>query len=130
MPSKGGSKSQSPGTAAQGTSSGPDDAAGSPIGAAEPRFPLFYRSLTPIDAARHGGKSLKRRLGFDFARSSHAVLLNGSEFEAAARYYPIVFTPSPAAAALSVVRRALLSDRVHAVARSGRALGGRRAARP
>jgi hypothetical protein len=66
-------------------------------------LPLFYRSLTPIDAARHGGKSLRRRIGFDFARSSHAVLLNGSEFEAAARFYPIVFTPSPAAAALAVV---------------------------
>ena len=104
MSPKGGSKSQSAGATAQGSSSRPGDATGSPIAAAaEPRFPLFYRSLTPIDPARHGGKSLRRQLGFDFARQSHAVLLNGSEFEAAARYYPIVFTPSPAAAALSVV---------------------------
>jgi len=90
MPAKGGSKTQS----ADGVAAAP---------APDPRFPLFYRSLTQLDPARHAGKSLKRRLGFDFARSSHAVLLNGSEFEVAARYYPIVFTPSPAAAALSVM---------------------------
>ena len=98
MPPKGGSKTQS-------SPSGPSGAAGSDpaLGAPEPRLPLFYRSLTAIDAARHAGKSLKRRIGFDFARASHAVLLNGSEFEAAARHYPIVFTPSPASAALAVV---------------------------
>jgi hypothetical protein len=106
MPPERGSKGQSAGSeaAAQGLSASTPEAGGTPGPAApDPRFPMFYRSLTPIDAARHAGKSLKRRLGFDFARSSHAVLLNGSEFEVAARYYPIVFTPSPAAAALSVV---------------------------
>ncbi|HKF71555.1 MAG TPA: SapC family protein [Stellaceae bacterium] len=105
MAPKGGSTSPSAGdgTAPVGpASSGPStEASGAPP--ADPRFPLFYRSLTPIDAARHASKSLKRRIGFDFARSSHAVLLNGSEFEAAARHYPIVFTPAPAAAALVVM---------------------------
>jgi hypothetical protein len=96
MPTKGGSKAQSTDAVAV---SAPASTGSAP----DPRFPLFYRSLTPIDPARHAGKSLKQRLGFDFARSSHAVLLNGSEFEAAARQYPIVFTPSPGAAALSVV---------------------------
>jgi SapC protein len=105
MPPNGGSKevsSESGGTT--GSSSGAMAGADAPAPSSpDPRFPLFYRSLTPIDAARHAGKSLKRRLGFDFARSSHAVLLNGSEFEAAARFYPIVFTPAPASAALAVV---------------------------
>lgn len=101
MPPRGGSKSQSASSGAATSTAEMQIPPASP--APDPRFPLFYRSLTPIDAARHAGKSLKRRLGFDFARTSHAVLLNGSEFEAAARDYPIVFTPSPAAAALSVV---------------------------
>src|SRR5262249_37939208 len=70
---------------------------------AEPRFPVFYRSLTPVDPSRHAGKSLRQRIGYGFARGSHAVLLNGSEFEAAARHYPIVFTPAPQAAALCIL---------------------------
>lgn len=105
MPSKGGSKSQGNGKSAASalaSTEAPDAGAGAPP-PPDARFPLFYRSLTPIDAARHSGKSLKHRIGYDFARTSHAVLLNGSEFEAAARFYPIVFTPSPAAAALAVV---------------------------
>lgn len=111
MPPKGGSKKESSGgggsstAASAGSPSEATAGGGAPAAPAapDPRFPLFYRSLTPIDAARHGGQSLKRRLGFDFARSSHAVLLNGSEFEVAARFYPIVFTPAPASAALAVV---------------------------
>ena len=128
MPPKGGSKSESGGSGA-GSSTAPASgsakaaetaaapqpstapAAAPPAPAParptppaqDPRFPIFYRSLTPIDGARHGGKSLRQRIGFDFARGSHAVLLNGTEFEAAARHYPIVFTPSPQAAALVVL---------------------------
>src|SRR5689334_1790416 len=100
MPPRGGSKSQSAGagTAASAPASrapaGEASAAtNAPTAEQQPapeaRFPLFYRSLTPLDVARHGGKSLKRRIGYDFARSSHAVLLNGSEFEAASPFYPI-----------------------------------------
>lgn len=100
---RGGSKTQSSGS---GTSAATPASTGSPAGGAgapDPRFPLFYRGLTPLDAARHTGKSLKQRIGFDFARAGHAVLLNGNEFEVAARFYPIVFTPAPASAALAVV---------------------------
>lgn len=94
MPSNAGSKAEPTGTGGAGSSAAPTPDA---------RFPIFYRSLTAMDAVRHAGKSLKRRLGFDFARASHAVLLNGSEFEAAAHHYPIVFTPTPAASALCVL---------------------------
>jgi hypothetical protein len=78
---------------------------GSKEDANEPGIPLpiFYRNLTPLDPARHAGKSLKRQIGFDFARAAHTLLLNGTEFEAAARNYPIVFTPPPGPAALAVV---------------------------
>jgi hypothetical protein len=104
MAPRGGPKSESSDGAVASPPAGPAGDAGTQAPpASDPRFPLFYRGLTPIDAARHAGKSLKRRIGFDFARSSHALLLNGSEFDAAARFYPIVFTPSPAAAALAVV---------------------------
>jgi hypothetical protein len=108
MPAKGGSKSASEGTGLPVPSQPP---AGSPAEAGtaalrtspESRFPIFYRSLTAIDAERHRGKSLTARLGFNFAKASHAVLLNGSEFEAAARHYPIVFTPAPTTSALCVL---------------------------
>src|SRR5882672_10350200 len=73
-----------------------------PAGAA-PQFPLSYRSLSPVDATRHGDKSLKARIGYGFARGTHAVLLNGGEFETAARHYPIVFAPAPQSAALAVL---------------------------
>src|SRR5271154_5201425 len=71
--------------------------------AAPPQLPLFYRSLTAVDPTRHGGKSLKTRIGYSFARETHAVLLNGGEFETAARHYPIVFAPAPQSAALAVL---------------------------
>jgi len=124
MPPKGGSKSETTGSAGKSAAAAakpaavapapepaapaaPAPAAAAPARPArpphDPRFPIFYRGLTAIDPGRHGNKSLKRRIGFDFARDSHAVLLNGSEFEAAARYYPIVFTPAPQASALAVM---------------------------
>jgi hypothetical protein len=74
-----------------------------PAAAPTPSLPLFYRSLTAVEPARHGGKSLKSQIGYGFARDTHAVLLNGGEFEAAARYYPIVFAPPPQSAALAVL---------------------------
>ncbi|HMK67934.1 MAG TPA: hypothetical protein VK433_05255 [Stellaceae bacterium] len=102
MPPKGGSKSGSGGGNTETGATASGDAAKTnemtamtpvlapPAGASthptalppqDPRFPVFYRSLTAIDAGRHGGKSLRQRLGFNFARGSHAVLLNGTEFE-------------------------------------------------
>ena len=108
MPAKGGSKSASEGTGlpvpSQSQAGSPTEAGTAALRTSpESRFPIFYRSLTPIDAARHRGKSLIARLGFNFAKASHAVLLNGSEFEAAARHYPIVFTPAPTTSALCVL---------------------------
>jgi hypothetical protein len=68
-----------------------------------PKLPLFYRDLHPVDARRHAGKSLKSQLGCGFARSTNVVLLNGLEFEPAARHYPIVFLSTPVPAALAVL---------------------------
>jgi len=77
---------------------GAGNGAGSPLPQATPaaaQLPLFYRSITAVDAIRHGNKSLKRAIGYGFATGVHAVVLNGNEFELAARHYPIVFTSQP-----------------------------------
>jgi hypothetical protein len=66
-------------------------------------LPLFYRDLHPVDARRHAGKSLKGQIGFGFARGTNVVMLNGAEFEAAARHFPIVFLGAPVPAALAVL---------------------------
>jgi len=95
MPTKGKSKDES---ATNGTAA-PNGAAARP----DARLPLFYHSLTAIDAGRHGDKSLKRAIGFRFAKAAHAVLLNGPEFELAARHYPIVFTSQPQVMALALL---------------------------
>ncbi|HUN46918.1 MAG TPA: SapC family protein [Stellaceae bacterium] len=86
---------------------GPAEAGAAPAAetapAAAPQLPLLYRSLSMVEAARHGGKSLKSQIGYGFARGTHAVLLNGNEFDAAARHYPVVFAPAPQLAALAVL---------------------------
>ena len=66
-------------------------------------LPVFYRSVVAVDPARHGGKSLKRIIPLDFAKSTHAVLLNGAEFELAAHHFPIVFTSTPQPIALALL---------------------------
>lgn len=99
MSSDGASENKSAGSGSEPLAAG----APWPGQAGDPRLPIFYRGLQPVDPGRHGGKSLKRRIGFGFSKDSHAVLLNGSEFEAAARHFPIVFTPAPAPAALAVL---------------------------
>ncbi|HTZ77452.1 MAG TPA: SapC family protein [Stellaceae bacterium] len=71
--------------------------------ATPPQLPLFYRELTVVEPGRHAGKSLKTQIGYGFARNTHAVLLNGAEFETAARHYPVVFAPAPQTAALAVL---------------------------
>jgi len=72
------------------------------------QMPLFYRQIATLDAARCAGKSLKMSIGFEFARNTNVVMLNGAEFEQAARAYPIVFAsaPNPAALAILGVRQA------------------------
>lgn len=70
---------------------------------AAPALPLFYRELHPLDSRRHAGKSLKPQIGCGFARGANIVMLNGVEFEPAARYFPIVFVSAPAPAALAVL---------------------------
>src|SRR5512145_3456925 len=66
-------------------------------------LPLFYRRPAAVQSQIHLGLSVKRRVDFGFARGANAVPLAGSEFYAAQRHYPIVFTRDAPAAPLAIV---------------------------
>jgi len=53
---------------------------------------LIYANPRPVTNGRHGGWSVDTRGDFGFAREINAVPLAATEFEIAAREYPIVFT--------------------------------------
>lgn len=52
---------------------------------------LFYSTIDDISAEKHGGLSLVSEIRYDFARTTNSIPLNGVEFVAAARHYPIIF---------------------------------------
>ena len=58
----------------------------------EPRLPLFYKSLAPLDPKRHGTLRLKRKGDYSFASNSNIVPLLCIEFGVAQKNYPIIFT--------------------------------------
>jgi SapC len=66
-------------------------------------MPLFYKDPRPLDPARHGRMSLKTEIDFGFTRQTNAVPLNVTEFNIAARFFPIVFVRAPAPMALAVL---------------------------
>ncbi len=66
-------------------------------------LPLFYKEPRALSAERHGGKSLKPRRDYAFARDTNSVPLNAEEFKVAARFYPIVFTTTEPAVPVAVL---------------------------
>jgi len=62
--------------------------------APKPALPLFYTSPAPVTADRHSKKKLAEAGDYRFAANANSVPLNGTEFGAAMRHYPIVFTRS------------------------------------
>lgn len=66
-------------------------------------LPLFYRRPAALQSQIHLGLSVKRRVDFGFARAANAIPLAASEFYAAQRHYPIVFTRDAPAAPLAIV---------------------------
>ena len=58
--------------------------------AAERSF-LFYNAIDDVSAERHGDLGLTGDIRYDFARTTNSIPLNGVEFVAAARHYPIIF---------------------------------------
>ncbi|MBT6277225.1 MAG: SapC family protein [Chromatiales bacterium] len=52
---------------------------------------LFYQEIAPISNSRHADYTVNSGAGYDFARQTNFVPLAGTEFEAAAWHYPIVF---------------------------------------
>ena len=64
-------------------------------------LPLFYTSITPVAAERHGDMRLSPTRVFDYATQANAIPITCDEFAQAARSYPIVFAgrdvPTPVA---------------------------------
>ncbi len=68
------------------------DTPGEPTGANARRpMPLFYSDVRPVDPRVHAGLALPPRPDFSFAAKANSVPVNGAEFGAAQRNYPIVF---------------------------------------
>ena len=57
-------------------------------------LPLFYSKVRPIDPRFHAGKSLPTAIAYQFAAKTNSVPINGGEFPAVQRDYPIVFARS------------------------------------
>ena len=55
---------------------------------------LFYETVVPISAERHGGWSLEKKTDYSFTAEINACPLMVSEFRAAAASMPIVFGAS------------------------------------
>ena len=51
----------------------------------------MYKSLVPINKARHEGKRIKQVQGFGFASGFHIASIMVHEFARAASLYPVVF---------------------------------------
>lgn len=60
---------------------------------------LIYDHPRPLSKERHGSWSVDTRRGYGFAHKTNAIPLVLSEFEAAAREFPIIFTESQGAVA-------------------------------
>jgi hypothetical protein len=71
--------------------------------AANNSLPLFYKQPAPLEPQRHAGAGLKPRSDYSFARGTNAVPLVVSEFSAAARHYPIVFSANAPVVPFAVV---------------------------
>jgi hypothetical protein len=66
-------------------------------------LPLFYKKPMPLEPARHAKAGLKPRSDYTFSRTTNAVPLVVSEFSAAARHYPIVFSATSPVVPFAVV---------------------------
>jgi hypothetical protein len=71
-----------------------------------PVMPLFFRRVVGINPAVHGALKLDKSVGYAFAANTQAVPLGLGEMDAAAQFYPILFTtgPSPIPVALLGLR--------------------------
>jgi hypothetical protein len=71
--------------------------------AAAAGLPLFYKNPMPLEPARHAKAGLKPRADYSFSSTTNAVALTLSEFSAAARNYPIVFSAASPVVPFAVV---------------------------
>jgi hypothetical protein len=59
-------------------------------------MPLFFTRVVGINPAEHSGLKLDRATGYGFAAKTQAVPLGIGEMDAAAQFYPILFTTGAA----------------------------------
>jgi hypothetical protein len=55
-------------------------------------LPMFHSNIVPLNAELHATLKLNRGVGFGYSAGAATVPIGLSEFEAAARSYPILFT--------------------------------------
>lgn len=90
-------------SAANGSAAGKTTTLNATAVPAPPPLPMFYKNPRPLEVRVHSKVSLKRDIGFGFARHTNSIPLTAPEFPAAATHYPIVFATHPAPVALAVV---------------------------
>ncbi len=64
---------------------------------------LFYESIDDVSAENHGALGLAEEIDYRFAGATNSIPVNGVEFNAAARHYPIIFNPEPGGLPLTIV---------------------------
>lgn len=80
-----------------------DKSASEPSSVTEERSFLFYSTTDSVTAEQHGDLCLAGDIDYAFAQSTNSIPLNGVEFSAAARHYPIIFNNEPGGLPLAVV---------------------------
>jgi len=73
------------------------------VNAARERSFLFYQSVDSVSSEQHGKLSLAADIDYTFAEKTNSIPLNGVEFSAAARHYPIIFNHEPGGSPLAIV---------------------------
>jgi hypothetical protein len=58
-------------------------------------MPLFFSRVVGVNPAAHSGLKLDRGVGYGFSARAQSVPIGLGEFEAAAQFYPILFTTGP-----------------------------------
>ena len=83
--------------------SGAGTTANAAASATEERSFLFYRNIDSVTAEQHGDLCLSDDINYGFAADTNSIPLNGVEFSAAARHYPIIFNHEPGGSPLAVM---------------------------
>lgn len=68
-----------------------------------PPMPLFYQKPIPLDAKEHVDLGLRKNFGLRFTKNVNAVPINMIEMPQICHFYPIGFSPDPAATPVAII---------------------------